>query len=152
MDGFNADELHGTHAERRGHGVGREKRDESKLLHHDVTRAIIGAFYHVGDTLGPGFLESVYANATAVVLRHAGLGVQREASYRVIFMGVEVGLFRADLVVEDKVIVETKVARAIDPAHRAQLLNCLRASQKNVGLILNYGGNPGFSRIISSKR
>jgi GxxExxY protein len=80
-------------------------RKHEPLLHGDVTQTILGAFYAVHTELGVGFLEAVYANALTVLLRNAGLRVDREVSYDVVFHGVRVGRYRADMVVEGKVIV-----------------------------------------------
>lgn len=127
-------------------------RDERRLLHHQVTRTIVGAFYTVRAQLGCGFLERVYANAVAVVLRDAGLTVDREKRFDIIFRGQLIGRYRADLVVEDRVIVEAKVGRLINPLHCAQLRNYLRASGIEVGLLLNFGPAADFKRLVSTKQ
>ena len=108
--------------------------------------------YAVHSELGAGFLETVYKNAVTLLLRNAGLEVFREAPYQVLFHGEMIGLYRADLVVESKVVVEVKTGRLIDPAHTAQLLNYLRASRINVGLLLNFGPRVEFKRIICTPR
>jgi GxxExxY protein len=118
------------------------------LLHGTITEAILGAFYHVHTELGAGFLEAVYTNALAVLLREAGMRVDREVWFDIHFHGHRIGRYRADLVVESKVIVETKAGRAIDPANRAQLLNYLRASRLPVGLVLNFGRKASFERVV----
>jgi GxxExxY protein len=105
------------------------------LLHHELTRAIIGGFWAVKSQLGPGFPEAVYVNALAVILREAGLKVEREVHFEIIFHGVRVGWYKADLVVESKVLVEGKVMRAIPGELREIVLNYLTASRMNVGLI-----------------
>ena len=78
---------------------------ESHLLHHQLTRVIIGSFYATQTELGSGFLESVYANAIAVLLRGAGITVQREMAFEIMFHGTMIGRYRADLVVASAVVV-----------------------------------------------
>ena len=120
------------------------------LLHRHVTERVIGLFFDVYNELGPGFLESVYGGALAVALSQSNLRYRREALLEVVFRGVPVGLFRADLVVEDKVVVEVKAARTIDAAHESQLINYLRASRYEVGLLVNFGPQPKFRRLAYS--
>jgi GxxExxY protein len=120
------------------------------LLHHRITEQLIGLFFDVYNELGRGFLESVYVGALAVALDQIGLRHRREAALEVVFRGVSVGFFRADLLVEEKVVVEVKAARAIDPVHEAQLLNYMRASRFEVGLLLNFGPQPKFRRLACS--
>jgi GxxExxY protein len=116
--------------------------------HASLTKTIIGGMFEVYNTLGAGFLEAVYANALTVELRKRGLQVDRDVAFDVPYGGVVVGRYVADLVVEHKVIVETKVAKAIDPAHRRQTLNYLKASGLNVGLVLNFGPSVQFKRVV----
>ena len=137
-------------ADRRGDGV--DGHSEGKLLHGDITKEIIGAFYTVHSQLGFGFFEKVYANGLSVLLRHAGIRVDREVGYEIGFHGEVIGLYRADLVVESKVVVEVKAGRAIDSSHSAQVLNYLKASGLQVGLLLNFGPSAEFKRIISTRR
>ena len=120
----------------------------SQLLHADVTDLILGAFYASHRELGVGFVEPVYANAIAVLLRNAGGRIEREVPFDVQFHGETIGRYRADLIVESKVIVEVKAARLIQPAHCAQLRNYLRATGLRVGLLLNFGSEPTFRRFI----
>jgi GxxExxY protein len=87
--------------------------DEGELLHGDVTRRVIGAFYHVYNGLGHGLLESVYKQALANTLERTGTRVRREAPMTVEFEGVAVGDFRADLVIEERVIVEIKAVEQL---------------------------------------
>jgi hypothetical protein len=97
--------------------------DESEFIHIETTRVIIGAFYALHNELGFGFLEAVYSNGLAVLLRNAGRTVDREVVFKIEFHGKIIGRYRADLIVDDKIIVEVKCARALDPMHSAQLLN-----------------------------
>lgn len=119
-------------------------KDETKLTatsdfaHTKVTEAIIGAFYRVYNELGYGFLEKVYENALCVACTDAGLTAVQQAPIQVHFAGRVVGRYDADLLVNDLVIVELKVADAIRPEHEAQLLNYLKATRYEVGLLLNF--------------
>jgi GxxExxY protein len=106
--------------------------------HAPVTEAIIGAFYRVYNEMGYGFLEKVYENAMTIALQEAGLTVVQQAPIQVHFAGRIVGRYDADLLVNDIVIVELKVANAIAPEHEAQLLNYLKATRYEVGLLLNF--------------
>ena len=104
--------------------------------------------YNVHTELGVGFAEPVYANALAVTLTNAGLRVEREMPFEVLFRGVVVGRYRADLVVDRKIIVETKALHRLDPRATVQLRNYLRASGLSVGLLLNFGSTPEYKRVI----
>jgi len=104
-----------------------------------ITAEILGSAFRVSNGLGVGFLEKVYENALVHELRKAGLLVRQQESIPVVYDGVRVGDYYADLIVSDSVIVEVKAARGLDPAHEAQLLNYLRATSMRVGLILNFG-------------
>ena len=108
------------------------------LKHVLLTDKIIGVFYAVYNEMGYGFLESVYVGSMEIALRQAGLRVERNVQIPVWFRGYQVGTFFADLVVESVVILELKSARAIDPSFEAQLLNYLRATTIEVGLLLNF--------------
>ncbi|MFC1640064.1 GxxExxY protein [Gemmatimonadota bacterium] len=118
------------------------------LLHSDLTEKIIGAFYAVYRELGYGFLESVYEAALFHILHDIGLNVERQAPIDVWFRRRRVGVFRADLVVGTSVIVELKAVRELGPSHEAQLLNALRATNIEVGLLLNFGMKPRFQRMV----
>ncbi len=118
------------------------------LKHSKLTEAIIGTFYDVYNELGHGFLESVYREAMIVALKQKGLAVDREKAVEIRFRGEVVGLFRTDLVVAERVIVELKCARTIDSNHEAQLLNYLKATPYEVGLLLNFGNRPHFRRMV----
>ena len=103
-----------------------------------ITEKIIGCAYKVSTVLGVGFLEKVYENALAHELRKAGLKVEQQKRFRIFYDGVEVGYYDADLVVEEKIIVETKTDRAFDDNHMAQCLNYLKATGLTLGLLLNF--------------
>ena len=106
---------------------------------NSITGAIIGCAFRVSNSLGTGFLEKVYENALAHELRKESLAVLQQAQIAVTYDGVEVGHYNPDLLVERMVIVELKVAKAIEEAHEAQLLNYLRSTGLRAGLLLNFG-------------
>lgn len=111
--------------------------DEDAAL-NQITQAIIGCAFKVGNTLGPGFMEKVYENALAHELRKAGLVVHQQHPIPVSYDGVIVGEYFADLVVQDQVMVELKAARAIDEAHKAQVVNYLAATGMPICLLINF--------------
>ncbi len=121
---------------------------KSNLLHADLTEVILKAFYTVYNTLGYGFLEKVYENALLLELRRQGLRVHQQVPIKVYYAGQVVGEYFADLLVENRVIVELKAAEALSPAHEAQLLNYLKATGISVGLVLNFGPRPEFRRKV----
>jgi GxxExxY protein len=118
------------------------------LLHEEITGLVLKAFYSVYNSLGYGFLERVYENALAISLRKLGLSVRQQCPIRVQFEGVKVGEYTADLVVNQKVLVELKAARTLTNEHEAQLLNYLTATPYEVGLLLNFGPEPQYRRRI----
>ena len=116
------------------------------LKHFDLTEKIIAAFYKVYNTLGYGFLEIVYEKALTIELRSMGLTVASQSPIVVHYGQHVVGEYYADLIVEGKVIVELKAASALADEHEAQLLNYLKATDYEVGLLLNFGPKPQFKR------
>lgn len=100
---------------------------------------IIGAAFSAYKALGPGHLENVYRNAVAILLQREGLNVRMEVRLLVQFEGISVGHCEADLIVEDTLVVETKVKDAILPGHEARLGAYLRCSGYELGLVLNFG-------------
>jgi GxxExxY protein len=117
-----------------------------------LTRGVIGAFFDVYNELGYGFLESLYASALAIVLRERGFRVAREVALEVRFHGEQIGLYRADMIVEDTIILELKAGATLLPGSKAQLINYLRISGLQVGLVLFFGPTPEFTRVIASRR
>jgi len=109
------------------------------LKHEDVTEAIIGAFFEVYNSLGYGFLEKVYENTLCAEFKLRGLSFVQQAPVKVKYRGQVVGEYFADLVVENSVIVEVKAVRFLLAEHGAQLLNYLKATKCEVGLLLNFG-------------
>jgi GxxExxY protein len=118
------------------------------LKHAETTGKIIKAFFTVYNDLGYGFLEKVYENALVLELRALGLSVEQQKPISVYYRGVPVGEYFADLVVDNCVIVEMKSAEAIAPAHEAQLVNYLKATKYEVGLLLNFGKTAEYKRKI----
>ena len=117
-----------------------------------LTQKIIGVFFDVYNELGPGFLESVYQKSLALALESTDLTVRSRIDIPVWFRGHQVGDFEADLLVEKCVLLELKAARALDSSHQAQLLNYLRATEIEVGLLLNFGPKPEFKRLAFDNR
>ncbi|MBI4745571.1 MAG: GxxExxY protein [Deltaproteobacteria bacterium] len=118
------------------------------MLHEDITNIIICAFYNVYNTLGHGFLEKVYENALAIELRKNGLHVTQQESVKVFYESEQVGDYYADIIVNGLVILELKAADNLKNEHFAQLSNYLKATDKEVGLLLNFGKKPEFKRIF----
>ena len=118
------------------------------LGHVAVTDTVLRIFYDVYNELGYGFLEHTYRDAMAMALSSEGVRVRREVPVPVWFRGTRIGEYRADLLVNDVVLVELKAARALDSAHEAQLLHYLRATEVEVGLLLNFGIRPQFRRLL----
>lgn len=119
------------------------------LKHKNVTDKILHAFFKiVYPQLGYGFLEKVYENALLIALKAMGLNVLNQERIAVYFQGQVVGEYIADLLVENAVVVEIKAASRIADEHLAQLLNYLRATPYEVGLLLNFGPKPEFRRRV----
>jgi GxxExxY protein len=126
--------------------LGRVIREE--LIEEQLTRSIIGAFYRVYRTLGFGFLEHVYILALERELRARGHQVAREVSVDIMYDGEELCTQRLDMVVDDKVVVETKSTYVLHPAAQRQLYNYLRATRLEVGLLFHFGREPEFYRLM----
>jgi len=121
---------------------------KSEYLFSDITEKIIKCFYIVFDELGSGFLESVYMKALIIELENIDLNIDSEKEIKVNYRGKIIGNFRADIVVENKVIVEIKAISALNSQHEAQLLNYLKATGIRVGLLVNFGNKLEFKRRI----
>jgi GxxExxY protein len=126
--------------------------DTDTLKHKETTDSILKSFYEVYNELGDGFLESVYENALYIVLTEHGLHVERQKDISVFFRGNRIGDFKADLIVDEKVLIELKAVRTLDHAHEAQLINYLKAANIEVGLLLNFGRKPEFKRFIYNNK
>jgi len=119
-----------------------------KLLHQDLTDVIIKTFYEVYNELGHGFLERVYQNSLYLELKNKGFKVEAQKKIEVYYKGIEVGQYYADLIVDDLVILELKAADCIVAAFENQILNYLKGTNCEVGLLLNFGTKPEFKRKI----
>jgi GxxExxY protein len=122
--------------------------NQEERKHWDLCREIVRIFYDVYNELGFGFLEAVYEEALTRALRDAGFGVERQIPTPIWFRGAIIGEYKADLLINRAVLLELKAAQAIDAAHKAQILNYLRATQFEVGLLLNFGPKPQFHRFV----
>jgi GxxExxY protein len=117
-------------------------------LHKNLTETIIRCFYTVYNTLGYGFLEKVYERAMMIELKLAGLDASNQQSVKVYYRGEVVGEYSSDILVSDAVVCELKTADTITGEHSSQLINYLRSTTKEVGLILNFGPIPQIQRKI----
>jgi len=118
------------------------------MLQEELSGKIIGVFYSVYNTLGHGFLEKVYENAMMIELRKAGLNPDQQKRIDVYYDGDIVGEYFADIVVNELIILELKAAETIAPEHEAQLLNYLKGTEVELGLLFNFGPKPQFIRRI----
>jgi GxxExxY protein len=114
----------------------------------DISHTVIGAFFDTYNDLGPGFPEFVARRALAIVIRDAGLTVREEIELPVWFRGQPIAKFRADLLVADTLIVEVKTSPDIEAFHIAQVLHYLKATDIEVGLLVNFGRQPQFRRVV----
>jgi len=119
---------------------------EENYKHSEITEQIIKAFYNVYNTLGYGFLEKVYENAMVIELKKMGLNAVSQQPVKVYYEGYKVGVYFADLLVENKVMLELKTAEAIASENEAQLINYLKATDIEIGLVLNFGKKPQFKK------
>src|SRR5215468_5856238 len=116
--------------------------------HWELCHDIVQVFYTVYNELGFGFLEAVYEEALDIALKEAGFTVSRQVATPIWFRGRKIGDYKADLVVNNAVLIELKAARSIDSAHEAQTLNYLCATEFEVALLLNFGPKPQFRRLV----
>ena len=123
-----------------------------EYLHQDLTSKIISCFYKVYNTLGFGFLEKVYENAMLIELKSNGLFTERQKPISVFYNEQLVGEYFADLIIENKVIIELKAAEALIEEHELQLINYLKATDIEVGLLLNFGKKPEVRRKIFTNK
>jgi len=124
--------------------------DTDNYKHSEITEKIIKAYYKVYNTLGYGFLEKVYENALFIELVAMGLSVEKQGQIKVYYEDEEVGEYFADLTVEESVIIELKASEALCEEHEFQLINYLKATDIEVGLLLNFGKKPAFKRKVFS--
>lgn len=118
------------------------------LLHQKITDSVLKVYYDVYNSLGYGFLEKVYQNAMYFELINAGYKVEAQKPIKVYLRNQLIGEYYADLLIEDKVIIELKACELLMNVHIAQLMNYLKATEVEVGLLLNFGEEAEFKRII----
>lgn len=119
-----------------------------ELFEGHLTHSVIGAFYEVYNNLGFGFLERLYVGAMEQELLERGHRVAREVSVRVIYKGRQLGVQRLDLIVNERLVIETKATWDLHKSATRQLYNYLRATNLELGLLLHFGPEPKFYRII----
>ncbi|WP_278034342.1 GxxExxY protein [Flavobacterium nitratireducens] len=120
----------------------------SELLHKKITDDILKVYFDIYNHLGYGFLEKVYQNAMYFELQKKGYKVEAQKSIKVYLKGQLIGEYYADLLIEDRIIIELKACELLMSVHVAQLMNYLKATKVEVGLLLNFGEEPEFKRII----
>jgi GxxExxY protein len=118
------------------------------MKHQNLTEDIIKIFYKVYNALGYGFLEKIYENAMMIEFRKAGIPAEAQSPIEVTYEGEIVGEHAADIIADNKVIIELKAAKKLAEDHQAQLLNYLKATDMEVGLLLNFGPKPEISRKV----
>jgi len=121
---------------------------EKIFLYEDITEKIIRCFYNVYDELGSGFLESVYEKALMIELESIGLRADNQKNLNVSYKNHLVGEFKADIIVDDKIIIEIKAVNNLISQNEAQLINYLKATGIKVGLLVNFGDKLEFKRRI----
>jgi GxxExxY protein len=119
-----------------------------EILHKELTNKIVGCFYTVYNTLGFGFLEKVYENAMMVELYKQRIYAEKQRPISVYYSESVVGEYFADIIVEDTIIIELKAAECLIEEYELQLINYLKATDKEIGLLLNFGKRPEFKRKI----
>jgi GxxExxY protein len=123
----------------------------SRFAHARLTRDVIGVFFDVYNELEYGLPEQVYRSALHIVLAERGFLCRSEVKLDVHFHGHHIGSYRADVIVEDSVILELKAGAVLPPGSKAQLINYLRLSKLEVGLLLFFGPTPEFTRVVASR-
>jgi len=119
-----------------------------QVLHQELTSKILSCFYRVYNHLGYGFLEKVYLNALKIELERLGLRVEKQKQIKVYYDQIIVGEYYADLLVADEIILELKAAEGLVLEHEMQLINYLQSTEKEIGLLLNFGKKAEFKRKI----
>ncbi len=112
---------------------------DKKIIYKDLSYRIVGLAMEVHKELGCGFLEKVYENALVHLLRENGIKAQQQLPLKVVFRGISVGEYLADILVEDKIIIELKACERLMDIHKAQVVNYLKATGKKLGLLMNFG-------------
>src|SRR5262245_7520780 len=124
--------------------------NQPQFMYRELSEKVIGVYYEVYNELGFGFLESVYHSAMVQALQAAGLRADGQVRLPVYFRGVIVGDYIADVLVEDKLLLELKAVEDLASAHEALLLNYLKATTVELGLLLNFGPKPKIKRLVFS--
>jgi GxxExxY protein len=127
-----------------------EPGQDSNYLHSELTGQVIRLFFKVYNKLGSGFLEKVYEHALIIELKKAGIPFLQQAPINVFYDSTKIGLYYADLLIDEKVIVEIKACEYLLETHEAQLVNYLKATEIEVGLLLNFGPEPEIKRRLLS--
>ena len=122
------------------------------MLHQSLTHQIIACYYRVYNTLGYGFLEKVYENAMILEFKGSGLRCDQQMPIEVLYTGQVVGSYFSDIIVENVVILELKAAKELSEEHEAQLINYLKATRFEVGVLLNFGKTSEFKRKVFSNQ
>jgi GxxExxY protein len=125
-----------------------DKNNSESLLHKDITEEIISAYYYVYNELGYGFLEKVYENAMLIELKSRGFKIESQKIIKVHFKDSIVGEYFADIIVDEKIILELKSCEASAPEHEVQLFNYLKATEIEVDLLFNFGKRAAFKRKV----
>lgn len=120
----------------------------NKIIHQELSNKIIYCFYKVYNKLGFGFLEKVYLNAMMIELTRSGFKIEKQKQIKVYYDDIIIGEYFADIIVEDTIILELKAAEGLIEEHELQLINYLKATEKEIGLLLNFGKKPEFRRKI----
>jgi len=120
------------------------------MLEQKLSNQVIQCYYKVYNTLGYGFLEKVYENALYIELLRNGISCRKQAPIKVFYDGIQVGEYFADIIVEEGIIIELKAAEGLVEEHEYQLINYLKATNIEVGLLLNFGKEPQFKRKVFS--
>jgi GxxExxY protein len=122
-----------------------------RWVEQELSYTVVGCFFWVCNTLGYGYLESIYAKAMEVALQLRGLKVRREVPVNVLFEGVELGQHRMDMVVEDTIIIEVKSTERLTEIPKRQLRNYLTATNKELGILLHFGPQATHYRVLRKK-
>ena len=117
------------------------------MLYEDLSKKILNAYFNVLKILGTGYLESVYENALCIELDELDIPYERQKHLNVVYKGHDIGDFIADIIVDNKIILELKAVSQLNAAHSAQLINYLTITNYKVGLLLNFGENRDFKRV-----
>lgn len=128
------------------------KKEYTDFKHTEITDKVIKAFYKVYNTLGPGFLEKIYEHALIIELEKMEISAKTQCPIKVIYENQIIGEYFADVLVANKVIIEIKCCQNLIPQHEAQLVNYLKATDIEIGLLLNFGINPEIKRKIYTNK